>query len=91
MIWLNAAAVSASLIIGKRHDQLEAVAVIFVGVVLAIMAVIALKSLHDFVLPRREPLVNRYIEIIGRISALYVGTVAVEMIMKGLGTWVGKY
>jgi multiple antibiotic resistance protein len=55
------------------------------------MVVIALKLLHDFVLPRSEPLVNRYIEITGRISALYVGTVAVEMIMRGLGTWVGKY
>lgn len=83
--------ISASLLIGKRHDQLEAIAVIFAGTALAIIVVIALKSLHDFVLPRSEPLVNRYIEITGRISALYVGTVAVEMIMKGLGTWVGKY
>lgn len=83
--------ISASLVIGKRHDQLEAIAVIFVAVSLAIIVVVALKALHDFVLPRSEPLVNRYIEITGRISALYVGTVAVEMIMKGLGTWVGKY
>jgi multiple antibiotic resistance protein len=83
--------ISASLVIGKRHDQLEAIAIIFLAVALAIIVVIALKSLHDFVLPRSEPLVNRYIEITGRISALYVGTIAVEMIMKGLGTWIGKY
>ena len=83
--------ISASLVIGKQHDQLEAIAVIFVAVSLAIIVVIALKSLHDFVLPRSEPLVNKYIEITGRISALYVGTVAIEMIMKGIGTWVGKY
>jgi small neutral amino acid transporter SnatA (MarC family) len=83
--------ISASLVIGKRHDQLEAFAVIFVATALAITVVIVLKALHDFVLPRNEPLVNRYIEITGRISALYVGTVAVEMIMKGLGTWAGKY
>ena len=83
--------ISASLVIGKRLDQPEAIVVIFVAVALAIIVVIALKALHDFVLPRSEPLVNRYIEITGRISALYVGTVAVEMIMKGLGIWVGKY
>ncbi|TFH07942.1 MAG: MarC family protein [Nitrosomonadales bacterium] len=83
--------ISASLVIGKRLDQPEAIVVIFVAVALAILVVILLKLLHDFVLPRSEPLVNRYIEITGRISALYVGTVAVEMIMKGLGTWVGKY
>jgi len=83
--------ISASLVIGKRHDQLEAIAVIFSSVALAIIVVIVLKSLHDFVLPRNEPLINRYIEITGRISALYVGTVAVEMIMKGLGAWIGKF
>ena len=83
--------ISASLVIGNRHDPFEAIAVIFVATALAIIVVIALKLLHDFVLPRSEPLVNRYIEITGRISALYVGTVAVEMIMKGLGTWVGKF
>jgi small neutral amino acid transporter SnatA (MarC family) len=83
--------ISASLVIGKRHDQLESFAVIFVATALAITVVIVLKALHDFVLPRNEPLVNRYIEITGRISALYVGTVAVEMILKGLGTWAGKY
>ena len=83
--------ISASLLIGKRHDQLEAIAIIFAATALAIIVVIALKSLHDFVLPRSEPLVNRYIEITGRISALYVGTVAVNMIMQGLGTWIGKY
>lgn len=83
--------ISASLLIGKRHDQLEAIAVIFASVTLTIIVVILLKLLHDFVLPRSEPLVNRYIDVTGRISALYVGTVAVEMIIKGLGTWVGKY
>ena len=83
--------ISASLLIGKRHDTLEAVTVITVAVVTAIIVVIALKLLHDFVLPRSEPLVNKYIEITGRISALYVGTVAVEMIMKGLGTWAEKF
>lgn len=83
--------ISASLVIGKRHDPLEAVTVIFTTVVITIMVVLALKLMHDFVLPRNEPLVNRYIEVTGRISALYVGTVAVEMIMKGLGIWIGKF
>jgi len=83
--------ISASVVIGKRHDPLEAIAVILAAVVLSITIVLALKLLHDFVLPRNEPLVNRYIEITGRISALYVGTIAVEMIMKGLSTWAEKF
>jgi small neutral amino acid transporter SnatA (MarC family) len=40
--------------------------------------------------PRREPLIQRYIEIAGRITALYIGTVAIEMIMQGIRAWLGK-
>ena len=83
---------SASVVIGKRHDQLEAITVILVAVALVIAVVFSIKIIARFLfLPRSEPLVNRYIEVTGRISALYVGTIAVEMIMKGLETWVKKF
>ena len=52
---------------------------------------IALKASYDFVRPRRATLAQRYTEIAGRITALYVGTVAVEMIMQGIKTWVNKF
>jgi small neutral amino acid transporter SnatA (MarC family) len=83
--------ISASVIIGKRHDQLSAIAIVIVAVVISIVLIVALKVLHDFVRPRRERLVQRYIEITGRIVALFVGTVAIEMIMQGFHTWINKY
>jgi small neutral amino acid transporter SnatA (MarC family) len=49
------------------------------------------KMAHDFVLPRRERLVQKYIEVAGRITALFVGTISVEMIMQGVRTWVGRF
>lgn len=90
-ILIGPGTISASVVIGKRHDPIESITVILAAVVLSIMIVLALKLLHDFVLPRSEPIVNRYIEITGRISALYVGTIAVEMIMKGLSIWADKF
>lgn len=89
-ILIGPGTISASVVIGKRHDQLEAIAVILVAVALAIAVVLALKLLHDLVLPRSEPIVNRFIEVTGRISALYVGTIAVEMVMRGFRTWAEK-
>lgn len=83
--------ISASVIVGKRHDALLACAVVISAVILSLLIVVALKWLHDYVLPRKEALVERYIEIAGRITALYVGTVAVEMIMRGIGSWVEAY
>jgi small neutral amino acid transporter SnatA (MarC family) len=40
---------------------------------------------------KREALIKRYIEIAGRITALVVGTVSVEMIMQGVRTWADKF
>jgi len=83
--------ISASVVIGKRHEVLQACATIIAAVFISVVIMLALKSLHDYFRQRSEPVIKRYIEIAGRITALYVGTVAVEMIMQGLRTWAGKF
>ena len=83
--------ISASVIIGKRLDPLMACTAILFAVTISVTIMLLLKLLHDITRPRRERLVQRYIEIIGRIAALYVGTVSVEMIMQGVRTWIGKF
>jgi multiple antibiotic resistance protein len=83
--------ISASVVIGQRHDPLSACVIVFVAVMVAITLLILLKWVHDKVRPRIEPLVQRYIEVVGRVMALFVGTVAVNMIMQGVRTWIGKF
>lgn len=79
--------ISASILAGQRLPPLAACAAIALGVSVSILMILGLKKIHDHVRPRKEPLVQRYIEITGRITALFVGTVAVEMIMRGLISW----
>lgn len=83
--------ISASVIIGKRHDQLTACMIILVSVIMSVLLLLLLKSLHDYVRPRRERLIQRYIEITGRIVALFVGTVSIDMIMQGVRAWTTKF
>lgn len=83
--------IGASVVIGERHDPLYACAAVVAATAVSIGIMLALKSLHDYVRPRHEPLVTRYIEIAGRISALYIGTVSVEMIMTGVRTWTRSF
>lgn len=83
--------ISASVVIGKRHEALYASATIIAAVFISVVIMLALKAIHDFVRPRHEPIIKKYIEIAGRITALYVGTIAVEMIMQGIRTWAGKF
>lgn len=82
---------SASVVIGKRMDPVIACAAIFAALALCISAIMLMKLLHDYVRSTNEGLVQRYIEIAGRVTALYVGTVSIEMIMQGVRSWVQKF
>jgi small neutral amino acid transporter SnatA (MarC family) len=86
-VMIGPGTISASVVIGERHVPLLAMAIVFATVIVSIIVMMALKKLHDFVRPRNEALVQRYIEIAGRITALFVGTIAVEMILQGLSSW----
>ncbi len=82
--------ISASVLIGKRHDPMLACSAVLFAVVCTVVIILLLKTTHDVVRTKKEPLVQRYIEIAGRVTALYVGTVSIEMIMQGLCTWACK-
>jgi multiple antibiotic resistance protein len=83
--------ISASVIIGKRHTSLNACIAVLIAVMINIILMFLLKTWHDYIRPRRASLIQRYIEIAGRIAALYVGTVSIEMIMQGLQVWISKF
>jgi multiple antibiotic resistance protein len=83
--------ISASVVIGKRLDPLIACTAVIAAVCTFVAVVVALKFVYDYVRPRSEPLVQRYIEIAGRIMALFVGTISVEMIMQGIRAWAEKF
>lgn len=83
--------ISASVLIGKRHSALNACLVVAAAVLVCVVLLVVLKRLHDRVRPRSEALVQRYIEVAGRITALVVGTVSVDMIMRGVEAWAAKF
>ncbi|MCA9414628.1 MAG: MarC family protein [Candidatus Omnitrophica bacterium] len=82
--------ISASVVVGNRLEPLSACMAILVAVTLSLLVMIGLKKVHDYVRPRNEQLVQRYIEVMGRITAFYVGTIAVDMMMRGFSGWIEK-
>ena len=80
--------VSASVVVGARLPLPDAVMVIFATLAAAVGLVAAIKFAHDYLKERNARVVDRYIEIVGRTSALLIGTFAVEMIFEGVGTWL---
>ena len=80
--------VSASVVVGARLPVLHAIAVIAAALAVTVALVAAIKVAHDALRERHTQLINRYMEIVGRISALLIGTFAIEMIFEGVGTWL---
>lgn len=87
-ILIGPGTISASILAGQRLNAWMACLAVLSALSISVMIMVALKKVHDYVRPRREPLIERYIEIAGRITALFVGTVSVEMIMQGLTSWL---
>lgn len=80
--------VSASVVAGARYDTTLALASIALALVGSSVGILGLKRLHDFVRTKNEALVERYVDILGRVTAVLVGTIAIDMIARGVWMWV---
>lgn len=87
-IMVGPSTISASIIVGQQLAAPLATLAIVLSVFLSTLVIMILKRLHDFVRPRNEALIERYVEIMGRVTALIVGTFSIEMIMQGLKSWI---
>ncbi|MGW8312820.1 MAG: MarC family protein [Desulfuromonadales bacterium] len=86
-IMIGPGTVSASILAGRELQPVWAIVTIILAVGLVVVSMIGLKWIHDKVRTRHEPLIERYVEIAGRIVALVVGTYSIEMVMQGLSYW----
>lgn len=83
--------ISYAVIIGKQLNAIESVISILISVFISLAVMIVLKKIYDQLHRKNEELVQRYIEISGRITAMIAGTIAIEMIMEGVQFWFGKF
>lgn len=86
-IFIGPGTISYSVIIGERHDKLTAILAIAIAIVLCITIIISLKKIHDKIHSKKEELIEQYIDIAGRVIALLLGTISIELIMSGLSYW----
>ena len=80
--------VGASVLAGLRLPFWEAALAIISSVFAACLTIVLLKFIFDFVKERNERLIQRYVDIMGRVMALVIGTFSIEMIFQGIETWL---
>ncbi len=86
-IMIGPGTISACILAGKRLGSgLGSVSILF-ATLISVIIMLLLKMLHDYIAPRNEELVQRYVEIAGRVAALVVGTFSIEMIFQGIASW----
>ncbi len=78
--------VGGSIVIGSRSGALGVLAIAG-ALVLTVLGVVLAKVIHDHVQARNEKLVAGYLDIVGRVTALVIGTLAVEMLLEGYRNW----
>lgn len=81
---IGPATVSAAIMIGGALPRMQALAVVWLTMAAVVVGLVALKYAHDHMRERNARLVDRYVDITGRVSALMIGTFAVQMIVTGL-------
>ncbi len=87
---IGPATISASIVAGGRLPAGFALLAIVIALLATTIALFVLKSVHDRVHARHEAIVNRYWDITGRVMAIVIGTFAIEMILQGVDTWLGR-
>jgi small neutral amino acid transporter SnatA (MarC family) len=83
-IMIGPGTVSASVVIGTRLPLIGAAVVIAGTLALVVLILVLMKWLHDRLKFRHAALTDRYVDLVGRMSALLIGTIAVDMIITGL-------
>ena len=82
--------IGVSIVAGKKLMPQLAMLSIIVSVGISTAIIIFLKILFDFLSAKKEGIIEKYVEISGKVGALIIGTYAVDMIFQGVIAWIKK-
>ncbi|BAX82490.1 MarC family protein [Labilibaculum antarcticum] len=89
-IFIGPGTISYSILIGESLSKTNAILAIASTILICVSIIMLLKKLHDKIHVKKEELIEQYIDIAGRVMALLLGTVSVELIMSGLNFWINQ-
>lgn len=76
--------ISAAVITGVRLSLMEMIIVIFITLFLTCSILILMKYAHDHLQHKYSNYIDLYVDIVGRLAALLIGTIAIDMIVTGV-------
>ncbi|MEE3835377.1 MarC family protein [Acinetobacter baumannii] len=82
--------ISAAVVTGMSMSLLEAAIVIALVLFVSCSVLVAMKFSHDHLRYSHAKYIDRYFDIVGRLAALLIGTIAVDMIVNGVTRLIDK-
>lgn len=82
--------ISAAVVTGMSMSLGEAALVIGITLFLSCSILILMKFSHDHLRYKHSKYIDCYFDIVGRLSALLIGTIAIDMIVSGVMRLVEK-
>lgn len=82
--------ISAAVVTGMSMSIGEAALVIAFTMFLTCGILILMKFSHDHLRYKHSKYIDRYFDIVGRLSALLIGTIAIDMIVTGITRLIAK-
>lgn len=82
--------ISAAVVTGMNLSIAEAAFVIALTLFLTCSILILMKLSHDHLKSSHAKYIDRYFDVVGRLAALLIGTIAIDMIVNGITRLIDK-
>jgi len=82
--------ISAAVVTGMSMSIGEAALIIALTLFLTCSVLIIMKLSHDHLKSSHSKYIDRYFDIVGRLAALLIGTIAIDMIVNGITKLIEK-
>lgn len=76
--------ISAAVVTGINHGMMTTIAVVAATLGITCIILILMKYFHDNLRHSHAKYIDHYFDIVGRLSALLIGTIAIDMIVTGI-------
>lgn len=76
--------ISAAVVTGVNLPIATGAMVIAASLSLSCIMLILMKFLHDYLQDKHSKYIDRYVDIVGRLASLLIGTIAIDMIVSGI-------
>lgn len=81
---IGAGTITQAILIGKKHEPFISVLLLFLGLCVCFIVIIAFKLVKDRLKEAKEKVFERYVNIFSRINGLLIGAISTEMVVSGM-------